>query len=565
MDEVKKPLPIGVENFKKLITNEYYYVDKTLLIKDLLDLKGDVNIFTRPRRFGKTLNLSMIKYFFEDTGDDEKNLSRRKLFNGMQIMQAGEKYTKMQCHFPVISLTLKSGKQGSYDSAYYCLSEAVVNEFITHNYVTDALLDTDREKFIKIRDRKATKDEMNTSLAFLSKCLYAYHHKKVIILIDEYDVPLENSYFRGFYQDMVDFIRSLFESALKTNDCLEFAVITGCLRISKESIFTGLNHLEINSILSKNYGEYFGFTPDEAEQMLAFYELSGQTDTLRKWYNGYLFGNNEIYNPWSVIKYVKEQNADYGTFPKAYWSNTSSNDIVKHMIERADSMVKYELETLIGGGTIEKPVHEEITYEDIYKTHDNLWNFLFFTGYLKKVSERFEINTIYITMKIPNEEIRFIYDNNVREWFREELNKQDFHDFYDMLKNGDTDGMQKVIKSQLGNTISFMDSAENFYHGFMTGLLSQSRAYIVKSNRESGNGRGDIFVFSPDREETAYIFELKTAKNVKHAEDTAKKAVKQIVDMDYASELIDMGYEDICMYGIAFFQKNCRICYGGKV
>lgn len=565
MREIKKPLPIGIEKFEEIITEEYYYVDKTLLIKDLLDLKGKVNLFTRPRRFGKTLNLSMLKYFFEDTGEQEKNAAHQKLFEGLKIMEEGEKYTKKQCGYPVISLTLKSAKQGSYKSAYACLKEAIAWEYYCHNYILESLSPKMKEKFIRIRDEEAGEEEMETSLAFLSKCLYVYHHKNAVILIDEYDVPLENSYFRGFYQEMVDFLRSLFESALKTNDYLEFAVITGCLRISKESIFTGLNHLEINSILVNDYAEYFGFVPEEVEKMLAFYGLSNCMDTMRQWYDGYLFGKNEVYNPWSVIKYVKEHNSAPDAFPKPYWSNTSSNDIVKHLIEHADLVTKYEIETLIEGGTIEKQIHEEITYADIYTTQDNLWNFLFFTGYLKKVSERFEGESIYLTMKFPNIEIKYIYNNSIQEWFREELNKQDFHDFYDMLKNGDAVGMQRVINDQLDKTISFMDGAENFYHGFMVGLLAQSKTYIVKSNRESGNGRGDIFVFPPSRQKTAYIFELKVCGSLENTGEKAKEGTEQIRNTHYDAELRNMGYRDIEMYGIAFFRKNCSVYYGGKV
>ncbi len=375
-----KPLPIGVDNFKDIILDNYYYVDKTLLIKDIIDNKAKVNLFTRPRRFGKTLNISMLQYFFENAKEDNSYL-----FKDLKIMSQGEKYISDMGQYPVINLSLKSAKQPTFELAYECLLNEIIEEFKRHDYILKSdNLDYEKEDYINIIKKKASLGTVVTSIKFLSECLEKYHNKKVIILIDEYDVPLENSFFRGFYDEMIDFIRSLFESALKTNDYLEFAVLTGCLRISKESIFTGLNNLEIISILNKYYDEYFGFTPEEVSKILKDYNLKDKEDTVKKWYNGYIFGNAEVYNPWSVIKFVKDLYIDNYVFPISYWANTSSNSIVKSLIEKADDDTKSEIEELIAGKTIEKPIHEDITYGDIDSSMDNLWNFMFFTGYLKK-------------------------------------------------------------------------------------------------------------------------------------------------------------------------------------
>lgn len=415
------PLPVGVENFEEIITKGYYYVDKTLLIKDLIDLRGKVNLFTRPRRFGKTLNMSMLRYFFEKSQED-----RSRLFAGTKIMDAGEKYLKEFGQYPVISLSLKSMKQGNYESAFHCLKEDIAREFKKHPEISQNLdSNDDRTKYDLLMNRKADDNEYLTSLKFLSECLYAFYGRKTVILIDEYDVPLENAYFSGFYDKMVRLIRSLFESALKTNDTLEFAVVTGCLRISKESIFTGLNNLNIVSIMDTAYAEHFGFTQDEVDQMLVHYGLEENLSAVRAWYDGYQFGNTEVYNPWSVINYVNSCYNDKKALLKPYWSNTSSNSIVRTLVERADISVKQEIEALIEGKTITKPIHEDITYDDMDSTQDNLWNFLFFTGYLKKISQRQDGEDILVEMAIPNSEVRHIYKNTVLRWFEEKTKEKE--------------------------------------------------------------------------------------------------------------------------------------------
>lgn len=563
---MKKPLPIGVDNFQKIIANDYYYIDKSLLIKELLDLKGEVNLFTRPRRFGKTLNLSMLRFFFEDTGDAAENAYTRKLFDGLKIMEAGDIYTDQMGQFPVINLTLKSAKQSSFDSAYYKLREAIAAEFKRHDFLLESseLSEKEKQLFLSIAEEEAEYDAYSGALQFLSKCLFKGTGKKTVMLIDEYDVPLENAWFNGFYDGMVGFTRSLFESALKTNDFLNFAVITGCLRISKESIFTGLNHLNIISIIDKRYSEHFGFTACEVESTMSYYGHEERYTDMKIWYNGYTFGDTEIYNPWSVIKFMYDLEADGKAFPRPYWANTSSNNIVREMIKSADNKTREQVEELLNGGTLNIRVHEEITYEDINGIGENLWNFLYFTGYLTKLNERFEGRSIIIETVIPNEELKSVYENIIMNWFKEKLVKQDFHNLYKAMEEGDAEKMGKILTEQLMDTISFYDSAENFYHGFLAGILNQSDNYLVRSNRESGNGRTDLVVKSPSLRGRAFILELKVSKSIDDLESDAEKAISQINEKKYMEEVRREGYKQIACYGISFYRKDCEVIYGGE-
>ncbi|WP_294395719.1 AAA family ATPase [uncultured Clostridium sp.] len=559
-----KPLPIGIDNFEMLITRGYYFVDKTLLIKDLLDNKASVNLFTRPRRFGKTLNMSMLQYFFEDEHDESNGTKKdnKYLFDGLNIMDEGEKYTLHMGQYPVINLSLKSAKQPTLDLAFQCLREEISREFKRHEFIlNDERLHSQREKFLRILNESSDMSLYITSLRFLSKCLEKYYNKKVIILIDEYDVPLENSFFRGFYVEMIDFIRSLFESSLKTNPSLEFAVITGCLRISKESIFTGLNNLKIISILNTRYDEYFGFTSEEVKKICKYYNMDSKYATIKEWYNGYIFGNANVYNPWSVIQYVDDLKANINEYPSSYWANTSSNSIVKSLIERADDETKTEIELLIEGKSIEKPVHEDITYDEIYKSMDNLYNFMLFTGYFKKVSERVDENTKqkYIGLKIPNEEVKYIFRTKVLSWFDENIKTRDFTKMYNAIIESKPEIFEEELSDVLLESISFNDAYENFYHGFVTGILSSIKGYTVKSNRESGNGRGDIFIRPVSRRKAAIILELKVCKNFNELEQRADEALNQIEEKKYEMELKDDGYNNIIKYGISFFKKDCLV------
>lgn len=567
VEEMKRPLPIGIDNFEKMITDGYSYVDKTMMIKELLDLKGEVNLFARPRRFGKTLNLSMLRYFFEDTGDAGKNAKNKELFRDLRIMDAGEAYTGQMGMYPVINLTLKSAKQASFESAYAKMKSVIAAEFRRHQYVleSDKITDADKVLFQKLADRKAEYDDYSGSLNFLCKCLYDATGENTVILIDEYDVPLENAYFRGFYEQMVDFIRSLFESALKTNDFLRFAVITGCLRISKESIFTGLNHLRIISILDQKYSEHFGFTEAEVLQMMQYYNVESHFPTMKEWYDGYLFGDTEVYNPWSVINFLYDLYPKMDAFPRPYWINTSSNDIIKELIETADRGTRGQIEILLSGKTLDIQVHEEVTYADMHDSGENLWNFLYFTGYLTKESEYFKESSIFLRVRIPNTEVKTIYQNTILKWFHQTIEKEDFRDLYKALEEGDAGQVRDILNGQLFPVISFYDSAENFYHGFLTGILSQSENYYVKSNRESGGGRSDIMIKSPSLRGRSFIVEIKASASIDDLDADAERALQQIYDKKYMEELRAEGYKKIDCYGISFFRKDCEVRFGGTV
>lgn len=557
----KKNLPIGYDDFREVIEGGFYYVDKTLFIKTLLDRKGKANLFTRPRRFGKSLNISMLRYFFEDTGDKNMNNRNKSLFSGLKIAEVGEEYLSGMTGYPVISLTLKGAKQPDFYQAMVSLKRQIANEYRRHEEIAGQL-GSRKERFMKIMLEQGDEGDYIDSLAFLSQCLESVYKKRCIILLDEYDVPLENAWFAGFYGEMSSFIRSLFESALKTNECLEFAVITGCLRISRESIFTGLNNLEISSVLDVDYGEYFGFLQEEVDEMLGYYGLDAKSRLVREWYDGYCFGKSEIYNPWSVTKYVKELSTNEDGLPAPFWANTSSNSIVRTLVEQADNTVKEEIEDLIAGKGIEKPIHEDITYEDIFLSEDNLWNFLFFTGYLRQDSKRLEGDTRYITMRIPNMEVRYIYKNTIKEWFGMKVKQKDLSALYQAIEQRDIDKMSRELSLNLQETISFYDYAESFYHGFTAGLLKNMKDYRILSNRESGNGRPDLILRTPSVRGRAIIIEIKAVDKLSDLESGCEAALHQIEDKRYEASLRDEGYETIIKYGMCFYKKECMVKAG---
>ena len=582
------PIPIGVEFYKTMISEGYYYIDKTLLIRDLLSHKNTATLFTRPRRFGKTLAQSMLKTFFEkEILPDGTVADNSVYFKGKKIMEAGEEYTKHMGQYPVIFLSLKSAKQPTYEMAYKSLINGIQKEYIRHCYALEGetLLPVQKKYYNSIMENTAEPSLYATAIQFLSECLEKYHNQKTIILLDEYDVPLENAYFNGFYDKMVSFIRSLFESALKTNDSLKFAVITGCLRISRESnvsalaetsekrlqrflepsplgdgLFTGLNNLKVVSVLDESYAEHFGFTQNEVDSFLEVYGITKKRDEVKSWYDGYLFGNTEVYNPWSLTNYVYDITNGNTEFPKPYWSNTSSNSIVRELIENADNNTKQELEELIAGGTIEKPVHEDITYEDIYKSQDSLWNFLFFTGYLKTVEKSFMEQQIYLSMTIPNEEISYIYKNNIREWSLQCIGKQDLSGLVKAFEDGDCETASDIITGQLMDTISFYDYKEDYYHGFIAGLLRYNSSYIIKSNRESGNGKYDLTLKTKRiRKGRAIILEFKVTDSINKLEKGCMEALEQIEKLHYDNDIIEEGYTDILKYGLCFYKKECFV------
>ena len=560
--DIKKAIPIGIESYKEMIDRDYYYIDKTRLIVDLLTQKSKVTLFTRPRRFGKTLAQSMLRTFFEEEIDaDGRAVDNSGYFSGKKIMEAGAQYTGHMGKYPVIFLSMKSAKQPDFEMAYDSLLDEIIREYDRHRYLlgSDRLTGDIKERYSAILAGKAGKAAYAKSLAFLSDCLEKYHCQKTIILIDEYDVPLENAYFKGFYNQMIDFMRSLLESALKTNDSLQFAVITGCLRISRESIFTGLNNLEVVSVLDENYAEHFGFTQGEVDSLLDFYNVSSIKDDVKSWYDGYLFGDTGVYNPWSIINYVKDTIYHNTEFPKPYWSNTSSNSIIHELVVKADSSTVQEIEHLLMGEAIEKPVHEDITYGDIHQSEDNLWNFLFFTGYLKAAGRSFHSDIIYLKMKIPNREIRYIYNNTIQEWFHKKTEAADFSSLYRAILSGDTETAENFLKKQLRESISFMDSAEKFYHGFLLGLLGGLQDYRKKSNLESGSGRYDITLIPYDEQQPAVILELKRAKKFTEMENLCREALHQIDEKNYADALIEEGYPIILKYGVCFCKKSCMV------
>jgi len=553
-----KPLPLGIENFEQMIRSGFYYVDKTAMIGELLDKHAYVNLFTRPRRFGKSLNMSMLQHYLDILMENQQDL-----FQHLKISDFAERYQKHQNAYPVIKLTLKGAEGNDFKSAMSLMLLAIQNEYKRHAYLLESptMARHEADYFNKINEGKVEADfhDLKNSLKFLSDKLKDHYEKKVIILIDEYDVPLEKAYFNGYYDEMVQFLRSFFNLALKTSDSLNFAVITGCLRVSKESIFTGINNFKVLNITSNVYGEYFGFTEPEVEEALAHYGLTHKKEVVREWYNGYLFGEETVYNPWSTINYLFDTVEGRKKYPAKEWANSSSNQIVRELIELADEEVRHDIETLIQGGTVIQPLREEIIYGEIKKNPVNLWNFLFFTGYLKKVSERFENGHSMVEMAIPNAEVLYIYETQIREWFEERLSTEDFTSLYNGLLAGEGAIVQEEIGNQLAESISFMDSAENFYHAFLLGILKPLKGYRKKSNRESGNGRGDIFQVPLNPTKPAVVIKVKTSKKADEMAADCTRAMAQINDRNYVNELLEEGYEHIMKVGITFYLKRCKV------
>ena len=554
-----KPLPIGVEDFKRLVDNEYYFVDKTLMIKELLENKETVNLFTRPRRFGKTLNMSMLQRFFEAT---EK--SNAYLFDGLKIAAYPE-YMAYQGQYPVISISLKSMKRASYQEAYFEYVKLLSDEFERHEIIlqSDLVSEEDKLEFQKIKKRIAEPKEYNSAVKLLSKCLQKVYQKNVIILIDEYDVPLENAYHEGFYDDMTNLIRSCFESALKTNPSLEFAVLTGCLRVSRESIFTGLNNLKTYSITKNKFSQYFGFTQEEMKEILQAFSLEQYAGTIAKWYDGYRFGLTEIYNPWSVLNCIDSYLQNDMVACEPYWSNTSSNRIVKRLIEESNERTKSMVEELINGTPIHTQIFEDVTYGTIDVNQDYIWSFLLFTGYLKIISCETIGDETYYDMVIPNVEIKSIYKNTIRSWFIDHVNRDSRTDILESVIHADAEKLEDLLCTWLTNTISCFDEQENYYHGFVTGLVSGFSGYMVVSNRESGNGRFDLVVKQRSRWHHAAILEFKVVEKYNQMTKACEDALRQIEEKDYEASLRDEQYENIAKLGICFCQKRCRVKSGG--
>lgn len=562
----KKKLPVGIESFEKIRREDFYYIDKTAMIRDLLHRWAEVNLFTRPRRFGKSLNMSMLKAFFE-IGTD------RALFDGLEISRETALCEKYLGKYPVISISLKSVNGADYDSARSILCTTIGKEALRFYFLLDSRRLTEQEKgmyrklihvdLAKPDNFDMSDDVLMGSLGILSGLLKKHYDQKVIILIDEYDVPLAKASEQGYYPQMVLLIRNLFEQALKTNDSLYFAVLTGCLRVAKESIFTGLNNLKVISVTAVRFDEYFGFTEKEVREMLEYYDLQDRYDAVKEWYDGYRFGNVDVFCPWDVISYCDELTDSPMMRPKNYWSNTSSNDVVRHFIEKVgDGLTKGEIEALIAGESVRKEINEELTYLNLYDSIDNIWSVLFATGYLtqREVSDGDEI-----ALCIPNLEIRSIYTKQIMSMFKEDVsrNGEMLKDFCRALQAGDVEEVERLLNVYLGRTISIRDTfvqkpvKENFYHGILIGILGYKNDWYVRSNRESGDGYSDILI-KDENEETGIIIEVKYAEHANY-DSVCKRALQQIEAERYETELKEEGFQTILKYGIACYKKKCKV------
>lgn len=559
----KKKLPIGIENFKELQTEDFYYIDKTYFIRDLLAGWAKVNLFTRPRRFGKSLNMSMLKCFFE-LGTD------RNIFKDLNISKETAVCEAYMGKFPVIFLSLKGMNADTYESALEMAVQNIRGEARRFQYLLDSdrLTSYDKEAFTELLQEHMTEGTLCSSLKILSELLEKHHDRQVILLIDEYDVPLAKAFERGYYDRMVLFLRNMFEHALKTNDSLKFSVLTGCMRISKESIFTGLNNLKVLSIAEVQFDEAFGFTDQEVREMLEYYGLSEHYEEIREWYDGYQFGNVEVYCPWDVINYCDALRADQDAQPKNYWSNTSSNEAVRRFIQESDkAAVRREIERLVAGEVITKEIHQELTYKDMYASLENLWSVLFTTGYLTQRGKP-EGNRFHLA--IPNMEIRNIFTAQIMDFFKENVPKNGdaLREFCEALKTGNAKSVEKILSEYLRRTVSIRDTfvkkpmKENFYHGFLLGILGFGDSWSVSSNRESGDGYSDILVETDDGE-TGIVLELKYAEDG-NLDAACKKALKQIEQKRYGEELEEEGILHILKYGIAFYKKRCRVVFAAE-
>ena len=559
---VRKKLPIGIDGFEKIMTNDFYYVDKTLFIKELLQNWGEVNLFTRPRRFGKTLNMSMLRNFFE-VGSDPA------LFDGLKIAQEKELCEKYMGKFPVISISLKSVGGLKYDSAVAALRTVIGNEAGRFRFLRDSakLDENDKNSYnqlINVEVKGNSKyaipeDALIDSLKTLAQLLEKHYGQKVILLLDEYDVPLDKAFRNGYYDEMVNLIRSLFDNALKTNDSLYFAVLTGCLRISKESIFTGLNNPKVHTISDVRYDEYFGFTNADVDELLDFYGLSVYKDTIRDWYDGYRFGDTDVYCPWDVINYCDELLADPGAEPENYWANTSGNDLIRRLLKKANQSTRNDVEQLINGGTIIKPIRQELTYREVEDSIDNIWSVLYSTGYL---TCRRRVPGKKMELALPNREVRELFIELVKDWFEERAQADSgrINRFCAAFPAEDVSTIQEMLGDYLWESISVRDTAvrtnmkENFYHGMMLGLLRSQGSWLVKSNAETGEGYSDISIQTPER--LGIVIELKYA-NDGNLEAACAEALKQIEEKKYAEGLKRQGAKKIIKYGIAFCEKEC--------
>ena len=554
-----KKLPIGIENFEEIRREDFYYVDKSHIIEQLLTQWGKVNLFTRPRRFGKSLNMSMLQSFFE-IGKD------KTLFDGLRISDNQELCEKYQGKFPVVSVSLKGINGATYEEARRFLIKTINEEARRLSVLSDSteLDETDHELLTQLKKKEMTNDSLVYSIRELTELLEKHYGSKVIVLIDEYDVPLAKANENGYYDEMVLLIRNLFENALKTNSSLKFAVLTGCLRIAKESIFTGLNNFKVYSITDKSFDETFGFTDAEVKELLRYYGQEKYYETVKEWYDGYRFGNVDVYCPWDVINFCSDHLADPGLEPKNYWANTSGNSVISHFIDsvgKPQKLTRMELEQLVNGGIVQKEINSELTYKDLYSSIDNLWSTLFMTGYL---TQRGEPSGNRYNLVIPNREIRNIITNHILKMFKENV-KDDgktVSDLCDALLNKNPEKVELIFTEYMKKTISIRDTfarkptKENFYHGLLLGILGFKENWSVMSNRESGDGFGDILIRIED-EDVGIVIEVKYADNG-NLQGECEKALQQIIDIRYTEALEQEGIHTIIKYGIACYRKKCK-------
>lgn len=553
---MQKKLPIGIENFEDMIKENYYYVDKTGLLKQLLNEHGLVNLFTRPRRFGKSLNMSMLKYFFE-IGNDQA------IFEGLEISKDKELCDQYQGKFPVISVSLKGAKAGNYEDAKAMMKYIMAAESrrLYDRMSGDKLSEKQKEQMKSLMSDNMKDTELMTALWILSSILKEYYGKKVIILIDEYDVPLDKAFENNYYNEMIILLRNMLEQSLKTNDNLYMAVLTGCLRIARESIFTGLNNFNIFSITDQYFDEYFGFTDKEVKEILQYYKVPEAFEQTKKWYDGYRFGNTDIYCPWDVINHCRALKVEPDATPQPYWINTSGNYIVKRFIEKANQQTRREIEQLIEGKAIQKEIRLELTYNELDSTIENLWSVLFATGYL---TQQGKPQGRTYSLIIPNESIRQIFIEQIQEWFKETTRKDEnrLKDFCKAFEEGNAEAIEEQFNNYLMKTISIRDTfttkKENFYHGVLLGLLSYDPDWYITSNQESGDGCSDIMI-EAEQARIGIIIEVKYAENIKMLDKACEKALKQIKEKHYDQKLEKEGYETILNYGIACYKKRCKV------
>ena len=555
-----KKLPIGIENFEEMRREDFYYVDKSHVIGQLLTQWGKVNLFTRPRRFGKSLNMSMLQSFFE-IGKD------KTLFDGLRISDNQELCEKYQGKFPVVSVSLKGINGATYEEARRFLIKTINEEARRLSVLSDSteLDETDHELLTQLKKKEMTNDSLVYSIRELTELLEKHYGSKVIVLIDEYDVPLAKANENGYYDEMVFLIRNLFENALKTNSSLKFAVLTGCLRIAKESIFTGLNNFKVYSITDKSFDETFGFTDAEVKELLRYYGQEKYYETVKEWYDGYRFGNVDVYCPWDVINFCSDHLADPGLEPKNYWANTSGNSVISHFIDsvgKPQKLTRMELEQLVNGGIVQKEINSELTYKELYSSIDNLWSTLFMTGYL---TQRGEPSGNRYNLVIPNREIRNIITNHILKMFKENV-KDDgktVSDLCDALLNKNPEKVELIFTEYMKKTISIRDTfarkptKENFYHGLLLGILGFKENWSVMSNRESGDGFGDILIRIED-EDVGIVIEVKYADDG-NLQGECEKALQQIIDIRYTESLEQEGIHTIIKYGIACYRKKCKV------